>query len=601
MGFIAQSSIDEVVAANDIVEVIGSYFPLRRAGSTYKALCPFHSEKTPSFTVNPGRQSYHCFGCGASGGVIRFVQEYEHTDFPSAVRRLAEKSGVTLQEELGSGDAEQRSIRPRLLELHQLTADWFHERLMRSRDAQPARDYLKGRGIDSRIAKDWKLGYAPESWDSLLQFARDRQFSNEELRKSGLFSSRDQEGADHLYDRFRDRIMFPIRNEFGETIGFSGRILTPRDNTGKYVNSPETPIFTKGNIFYGLDKSKRALVQAGEAIVCEGQLDLIAAFEAGVQNVIAPQGTAFTPRQARLLKRFVSRVVICFDSDEAGLKAVESSLPALLEYDLEVRVATMPPGEDPDSTIRKFGVEEFSKHITAAHEFFSLAVASARSQGQLDSPASVSRLSNRLGTLLAHVSDPVYKDRLTEQTARDLGIRPAALRQLMSRPGRDASASQTDETIPTDEPVTIDRGVRLLAAMALSSADARRQLKESSMDGIEVSGIEAELLQSLANAELADADPASAGRFINGQPSHIQPILASLEEIPHREDLASAVEDCLNGMRAQTLRRRQDAAQRRLRKPDLPASEVLAVQKEILDLQRQLADIPRLSRRADAR
>jgi len=598
MGFIAQSSIDEVVAASDIVEVIGSYFPLRRAGSTYKALCPFHTEKTPSFSVNPGRQSYHCFGCGASGGVIRFVQEYEHTDFPSAVRRLAEKAGITLQEETGTGDPAERSIRPRLLELHRLVADWFHERLMRSRDAQPARDYLKGRGIDARIAKDWKLGYAPESWDGLLSFAEGEKFSSEELSKSGLFSSKEKGG---FYDRFRDRIMFPIHNEFGETIAFSGRILAPKDNTGKYINSPETPIFTKGNVFYGLDKSKRALVEAGEAIVCEGQLDLISAFEAGVQNVIAPQGTAFTPKQARLLKRFASRVVMCFDADEAGLKAVERSLPALLEYDLEVRVATMPPGEDPDSTIRKFGVDEFSGHIRQARDFFDLAVASARAKGNLASPAAVSRLSMRLASLLAHVSDPVYKDRLTEQTARDLGIRPAALRQQMSRPTTRQPEPETEEPTRTIRPVELTRGVRLLAGMAIASSSARNALKRMDLEGIEASSIELELLGALANAEINDDDPAAAGRFINGQPQHLQPILASLEEIPDREDLPAAVEDCLNGMKAQSLQRKIAEAQQRVRSRQLPPSELPTVQKQILDLQRQLADIPRLSRRADAR
>lgn len=598
MGLIAQSSIDEVVAGSDIVEVIGQYFPLRRTGAIFRALCPFHTEKTASFTVNPGRQTYHCFGCGASGGVIRFVQEYEHVDFPTAVRRLAERAGISLQEEAGNSDqGRERSLRARLLELHHMATDWFHERLMRSREAQPARDYLKQRGIDGRIATDWKLGYAPDSWDALLTAVQEAGFAEAEIARSGLFSSNER---GRTFDRFRDRILFPIRNEFGETIAFSGRILTPRDDTGKYINSPETPLFSKGSVFFGLDKSKRALVSAGEAIVCEGQIDLISAYEAGVQNVIAPQGTAFTPKQARILKRFVSRVIMCFDADAAGLKAVERSLPALLSYDLEVVVAAMPEGEDPDSTLRKYGVEEFRSRLAKARDFFQLTVEQARSNNTLSTPAAVARMAQRLGRLIGHTADPVYADKLTEQVAASLGIRASALRQHFGSSEPEPAAEDSPESPLALRP-EIDRGVRLLASIALASSDAREILRGTDISSLSLSLFESRLLAAVAEAELEDGNPTSASRFLASQPEDLQSLLAGLDEIPPREDLGRTAEDCLNGLRLQNLRRQQEAAKQRLRTQNLPPAEVVAVQKEILDLQRRLADIPRLSRRADAR
>ncbi|HEY5811794.1 MAG TPA: DNA primase, partial [Terrimicrobiaceae bacterium] len=312
MARISEETVQRVAEANDIVEVISSYFPLKRAGSSWRALCPFHREKTPSFHVNPQRQSYHCFGCGAGGTVFRFVMDYEHLDFPSAVRRLAQRVGVTVIEEAGGREDDHRyALRKRLLALHAEAAAWFHDNLLKTEISQEARKYLKGRGISLEIAKSWLLGYAPDSRETILEFLRGRRFSNEEIVLGGLASAASEEqntsasrSDQRLYARFRGRIMFPIRNDYGEVIGFSGRLLDPTAKTAKYVNSPETPLFSKGRVLYGLDKSKRALIEANAALVCEGQLDLISAFEAGVQNVIAPQGTAFTLEQARLLRRF---------------------------------------------------------------------------------------------------------------------------------------------------------------------------------------------------------------------------------------------------------------------------------------------------------
>ncbi|MFL6593981.1 MAG: DNA primase, partial [Chthoniobacterales bacterium] len=318
MGSIPNSTIEQVAAANDIVEVIGSYFPLKRAGASFKALCPFHQEKTPSFNVSPQRQSFHCFGCGAGGSVFRFVMDYEHLDFPSAVKKLAARVGVPVIEDRTFSAAEDQAHEARrtLLQLHAEAADWFHENLLKREFAKPARDYLKKRGIDGAVAKNWQLGFAPDSWDACLNWALEAGYKRRHILQSGLVKPRDEDrpNESEVYDRFRGRIMFPICNDVGEVIAFSGRVLTSDSEGAKYLNSPETPLFRKGSILFGLHKSKRALIEANSAIVCEGQLDLITLFEAGICNVVAPQGTAFTEQQARILKRFVAEVVLCFDA-----------------------------------------------------------------------------------------------------------------------------------------------------------------------------------------------------------------------------------------------------------------------------------------------
>ncbi len=343
MGTIPSETIEQVAAANDIVEVIGSYFPLKRAGSNFKALCPFHQEKTPSFTVSPSRQTFHCFGCGAGGSVFRFVMDYEHVDFPSAVRKLAARGGITMVQTRGAAEEDrQYETRRKLLKLHAEAAGWFHENLVKKEVGEPARKYLKRRGITGDIAKHWQLGYAPDEWNAFGSWAKAQGYDARELIASGLIKIKDESGSDQpqpsnlnpqtSYDRFRDRIMFPICNDVGEVIAFSGRLLKNEEVAAKYVNSPETPLFRKGNILFGLHKSKRALIEANCAIVCEGQLDLITLFEAGITNVVAPQGTAFTETQARTLKRFVNEVVLCFDADRAGHQAGDRSLTTFVQH-----------------------------------------------------------------------------------------------------------------------------------------------------------------------------------------------------------------------------------------------------------------------------
>src|SRR5580704_5316639 len=368
MAVFSQATLERIRAASDIVDIIGSYLPLKRAGANFTALCPFHKEKSPSFNVNPGKQIFHCFGCHKGGDVFAFVEEYENIGFMDAVRRLAERGKIPLEFENTPGAQESRHLKDQLLDIHeQLTQRW-QNCLASEAAGQVARDYLAKRGVSAEGIKLFRIGAAPEDWTDTVNWARSKNFDLATVEKGGLIIKKEETG--NYYDRFRGRLMFPICDEQGRGIGFSGRVLSGDEKTAKYVNSPETAIFTKSKVFFGLDKSKRALLDAQSAIVCEGQLDLVACFMAGVQNVVAPQGTALTDQHARILKRYVDEVILCFDSDEAGQNAAVRSLDHLLASGLAVRVAVVPAPHDPDSFIKNFGGEKFRELVQKAEGFF---------------------------------------------------------------------------------------------------------------------------------------------------------------------------------------------------------------------------------------
>ncbi|HLB32846.1 MAG: DNA primase [Verrucomicrobia bacterium RIFCSPHIGHO2_12_FULL_41_10] len=585
MAKISQESIERVAAANDIVAVIESYFPLKRAGTSFRALCPFHREKSPSFHVNPARQSFHCFGCGAGGGVFRFVMDYEHVDFPTAVRRLAQRSGVVLIEESDPREESSRNERSRLMELHRKVALWFHHNLLRSPEAAHARSYLKERGFTKEIAVAWKLGYAPAGWGTMRAWGEREKFSRADLISGGLLSSPNQGEA---YDRFRDRLMFPICNDYGEVIGFSGRALSKEGEGAKYLNSPETPIFSKGRILFGLDKSKRFLIETGEAILMEGQIDLIAAFEHGCKNVVAPQGTAFTEDQARLLKRFVERVILCFDSDSAGQQAVERSLPALLTSGCEVRVATLPQGEDPDSMIHKQGIEAFQRTIAKAKDFFEHTIDQAllASGGQL-SPRETATLAKRLARYLVLLPDASLREITSSKVATRLGLSLAALlkampQQLSSR----EEHAEVEFTTPK-----ISAATEFLCRLALSHAEVRHWLRLQISPAPQELHQELFLLEELLKIPELLWENNSMASFFSQLSHSLQLLVASWDLEKPFIDPLEKVKDVWKGLQVTYWKERQAEATARLKKTGIQNQEILEIQKEILDLQQKIGHI----------
>jgi DNA primase len=612
MGTIPSETIEQIAAANDIVEVIGSYFPLKRAGTNFKALCPFHQEKTPSFTVSPSRQTFHCFGCGTGGSVFRFVMDYEHTDFPSAVRKLAARAGITVVEKsrgrAADDEERQRELRQRLLKLHAEAAQWFHENLIKKEIGEPARKYLKQRGITEEIANRWQLGYAPDEWDAFGNWARGRGYDARDLIASGLVKTKDESDstasqpsgsalrtahARAFYDRFRGRIMFPISNDVGEVIAFSGRLLQDKQGAPKYLNSPETGLFRKGSVLFGLDKSKRALIEANSAVVCEGQLDLISLFESGITNVVAPQGTAFTEAQARILKRFVNEVVLCFDADAAGQKAAERSLDALLQNDLIVRVAGMPAGEDPDSLVRREGKTAFEKRIGDARDFFDYWIEHETANVDLNSLSAKMELARRLAETVSHVHDLVMRGEIISKISARLAVSASAFAALVPKQVRKGPSEVTTER---RQQLVPPNDIALLCVLALRSEEAHQFLRAQSWREVLSQLPSTYFLERILESEVRPNDSASLSAF-----------LASLE--PEEEDIISgwlhlktppnSVAVPWLRLRQAALRRQLDIAKDRIRLPELSTGDIINLQKQILDLQEQLHELSQPAGPAD--
>lgn len=440
---------EQVRAASDIVDVIGGYLPLKRAGTNFVTLCPFHKEKSPSFNVNPAKQIFHCFGCHKGGDVFRFVQDYENISFVEAVTRLAERAHIPLETDGTPGAQQARGVKDSLLKLHEAITQRWQSCLANEAAGQVARDYLAKRGVSADAVKEFRLGAAPESWDDTVNWAKAKGFPAELCEQAGLIIKKEETGRH--YDRFRGRLMFPICDEQGRVIAFSGRILQGDEKTAKYVNSPETPIFTKGKVLFALDKAKRAILDAGHAIVCEGQLDTIACHTAGVRNVIAPQGTALTADHARILKRYVEEVVLCFDADNAGQNAAIRSLDSLLSAGLAIRVASVPSGKDPDQFIKENGGPAFQKLIESAEGFFDFYL--KRLCATNDPATDRGRLAvlREFGDALHKTRNAVLIDKYAQKTALRLGVSAEAVRAEFKKATKPAAEREADEPMPEEE------------------------------------------------------------------------------------------------------------------------------------------------------
>jgi DNA primase len=465
-GFLSPATREQIRAASDIVDIIGSCLPLKKNGANFTALCPFHKEKTPSFNVNPHKQIFHCFGCHKGGDVFTFVKEYENIGFMDAVRRLAERAHIPLEFENTPGAQESRHLKDQLLEIHDQLATRWQNCLANEAAGQLARDYLAKRGVSADAIKLFRIGAAPELWDDTVNWARSKNFDLATVEKAGLIigkeldaptpptsadensksAIRNPQSAIRYYDRFRGRLMFPICDEQGRVIGFSGRVLSGDEKTAKYVNSPETPIFTKSKIFYGLDKSKRAILDAGFAIICEGQLDLIACFTNGVPNIVAPQGTAFTEQHARILKRYANEVVLCFDSDNAGQNAAVRALDHLLASGLAVRVAVVPAPHDPDSFIKANGGAAFAEVIKNADGFFDYYLNRLCATNEINSDKGRLAILRSMAEAVHKTGNSVLVDTYAQKTALRLGVATESVRaEFKKNPAPPAAPRESEE------------------------------------------------------------------------------------------------------------------------------------------------------------
>jgi DNA primase len=636
----------------DIVRIVGDYVKLKKAGAqNYSGLCPFHNEKTASFSVHATRQFFHCFGCGASGDVFAFVQKIENVTFPEAVRAVAQKLNIALPKVSYSSPAEAKEAKLRtvLLEVHERACASFQEYLKRPEGAR-AREYLAGRGLDEEMIKRFRIGFAPDS-GFLLRDRLKGEFPDEVLRESGLFSWKQREegrdpstraealprddkgeGRDDnpeaqslepkaqspkpetlaMYSKFRNRVMFPITNETGRVIAFTGRTLSTDEKAGpKYLNSPETAIYSKSRVLFNLDQAKEAIRKLDYAILVEGQMDCVSVFAAGFHNVIASSGTAFTELQARLLGRFSKNVVVNFDPDTAGARATERTLGLLVEEEFQIKVLTLESGFDPDLFIRRKGKDAYGAALKNSQRYFDYLIERARAQFPVRSAEGKVKAVNYLLPHIQRVPSRIVRDELAREIAQKLGIDSAVLRQELKH----AAASRSSAAVKAPVEAQVTDAERILIR-ALASATEMQTSEEhlSSRDGAEEEFDPARQAQFVLKSErlhvglateslieaLLNAPPEIADVMELTEVGADRGLLASILMKEDEELTAERLEGAVRALRRIQLRRKLEQVQRELQamKSHEPG-RLEALLQEKVRLKRALMD-PRLMDEAAA-
>ena len=451
-GQIPQRFIDDLLGRVDVVEVVGERVQLKKAGRNYSGLCPFHQEKTPSFTVSADKQFYHCFGCGANGNALRFLMEYDKLPFPEAVEQLAGRLGIEVPRE-GADDprAQQREKkRKEGVNLLELAASFYRERL-KMQEGQPAQRYLSGRGLSDEVIKTYGIGYAPAGWEALKQHLSERGIGEPVQVEYGLLIHREDTGR--TYDRFRDRVMFPIRDLRGRTIAFGGRVMG--DDQPKYLNSPETPVFHKGRELYGLYEARQASNKLEQLIMVEGYMDVVALAQYGIHNAVATLGTATTEDHLTRLFRLVSRVVFCFDGDRAGRqaasRALETALPQMIDG-REARFLFLPEGDDPDTLVRREGTQAFQDRVTCAMPLSEFLFEQAAQGRDLNTVEGRERFASQVLEALNKVPEGMLKSLLLESLAKRSGLAQEQLKVLLEKRSQASQRSVTQGDV-SQEPV----------------------------------------------------------------------------------------------------------------------------------------------------
>ncbi|MGA3317311.1 MAG: DNA primase [Candidatus Korobacteraceae bacterium] len=582
----------------DIVRIVGEYMTLRKSGAqNFQGLCPFHQEKTPSFSVHATRQFFHCFGCGASGDVFSFVQKIESITFPEAVRLIAEKLKIPLPKMSYSSPEEERQagMRVGLIEIHERACKFFQEQLRRP-EAAHAREYLASRGINPEIIAEFRMGYAPDS-GFMLRDALRGQYDEALLRESGLFSWKDKgdEAADQnaaLYSKFRNRVMFPITNESGKVIAFTGRTLATDEKAGpKYLNSPETPIYSKSRVLFNLDKAKEPIRKLEYAILVEGQMDCISVYTAGFRNVIASSGTAFTELQARLLGRFSKNIVVNFDPDTAGAAAAERSLALLVSEEFQIKVLTLEAGFDPDLFIRRKGVAAYGEALSHSQKYFDYLIERSRSLFPARTPEGKVKALNYLLPHIQRVPSRIVRDEWANEISHRLGIESAVLRQELRHAAGSRSASRVNAPAATALMDAERVLIRALASQELShSAVSEREGQDLDFEPAR----QAHFALSRERLHAGSAAEGLIDALLVGQEQGIDPMSLPLEEDArsllatvlmdeHEELTPELLESAIRSLRKRHGERHLEQLQRNVKelesRPDLMSKAQLAQEK----------------------
>lgn len=598
MARIPEETIARIRDAADILDVVSGYVQLKRRGRNWFGLCPFHQEKTPSFSVNPQKQIFHCFGCGRGGNAITFVMELEKLEFVEAVQRLGEKYGIPV-ELSGTTDPRKKATVQQILDLCDLAADSYQKNLQGDAGTG-VRDYLKGRGITETTQALFRIGYAPPGWDNLLKAIETGKFSREALNQSGLFAA----GERGPYDRFRSRIMFPITNTTGRVVAFAGRVFES-DDTAKYVNSPETPVYHKGEILYGLSLTRNQIRDQDAAIIVEGYLDLIQLYQAGITNIVAVSGTALTGRHARELRKLTSNVFPAYDGDAAGVQAAIRGGYTLLRNGLSPRVVTLPADLDPDDWVQKEGPEPLLKAVEAALPLLEFHL--AHFQGDLEQTGDMRRFLDETLQELVQVQDPLVRELHLKKVADLTGIDERPLHEALRRIPRgrvryEADQTQREQGVVIIEPTRSNKAQ--MALIQLAFHDSERilnllldQTAEELFTQPILKGLWHVLDQVLQQGTIPDAGGIMDQLATNEERQVLSQILMSAETSAADEEahLMALAVDCLTALQREALQRKIEQRRQDLRQAEKqtgePPAEIIA---EVAALQRELASLGEL-------
>ena len=469
-GLIPDNILEDILSRIDIAELIAGYIPLKRSGRNFKACCPFHHEKTPSFMVSPERQIYHCFGCNKGGNAFHFLMEYERMEFPEAVEFLAKKCAVELPEK-EKVDSRTTNLITQLYKINELAAS-FYEGILDSPAGNAPKDYLLKRGLKPETVKAFKLGFALEKWDALISHLRAKGVSLSLLEKAGLVLSKEGGG---YYDRFRNRVVFPLIDIKSRVIGFGARVL---DNTlPKYINSPETPLYTKGKNLYGLNLSKDSIRDKDFALVVEGYLDFIMPYQEGLTNIVASQGTALTHEQARALKRYTHNVVIVYDGDNAGELAALRGLDIFIEEEMNVRVVALPEGCDPDSLVQKFGIQDLKSRISEAKDLFDYKLGVLKSRYSAKDIIGKAKISQEMLVTIHKFKNAVIRSEYVKRLAEELRLEEEALLEELKKVKDDKSYAGLSP-VATQKAAAINPTEKLLIKLMLEESELIKRIKE---------------------------------------------------------------------------------------------------------------------------
>ncbi|MCK5708425.1 MAG: DNA primase [Candidatus Aureabacteria bacterium] len=584
MPFIKQEDIDTVLASSDIADVIQRYIPLKASGSSFKARCPFHNEKTASFVVSRAKQIFHCFGCGAGGNVFSFIVQHEKVSFPEAVRILADMQGITITEETGTGLISNKKID--YYRMNKLAAEFFHKSLL-SGNSKNCRAFLEKRGIKKQSIDDFFIGYAPNSYDLLLKFMKSSGFSIEDLMKAGLIieKTKFRESSGRFIDKFRDRVVFPIRNSAGKIVGFSGRCLRD-DVIPKYLNTQETSVFKKREILYGFYEARRSIQEKKYAYLMEGHIDVILSHQEGLTNTVGVQGTSLTREHIKNLKNYTNRTVLCFDGDEAGIEAAKKTLPLFLEYEMQAEAMILPKGEDPASILQHSGREGLKKYFVLKKTLFDFKLDNLKKNNNILTPEEKISIINDFCKDLLNINNRILKDECFKKLAFSLDVDEYSLRDVFVKFKKTEGRNTFSKKLKPIENNTIyNSGEYELLRLLINDRNYISQLKEKNFNP---DTLEENVLKNIFL------------EIYRKEKNDIKDLILCLQEDPDAVKLISRIAsvelkgnkdeifcDCLRDINKRNIKKRQGQLQLAIKEREAKGEEITDLLSEFQELIRE--------------